>query len=389
MKYDVPGINNTTASHAHAALGLLHPHWTMEERVRGILNEGRSLMARMNRLTFVALVATLLAVGMVVGIVRLEAAGEPKPKPQPRKPVSRSRPVMRVDFPADRPENRKVLDVLEKKIVSVSFDEQPVKDALTFLQTLGEINIVLDRAKLEDPDQTVTLKVKDVPVGTVIKLLTEQISLHYVVRDGIVFISDEEGVRQYPLTAVYDVRDLLKPRKGLDVPAGDRSTRAARDDLIKTIQQTVDPGTWDAGSGYAIGERMIGGHLVITHTPDTLKKVQELLDSLRRARVLEEAETEAYAVGDLLVSPGKVSTTDFRRDPEVARKMTDLVTLIQEVIEPGLWNPEDGAPPRIRGNSEVLVVTHTPEIQAKVMKLLEDLRQTRKGEASAEPRPNK
>jgi len=336
-------------------------------------------MARMNRPVFVLFVVMLL----IVGAVRLEAADEPKTKPQPKKTFSRSRPVMHVDFPDERPENRKVLDILEKKIVSFTFNEKPIKETLDFLQTLGGINIVLDRAKMEDPKTTVTLKLTDVKLGTAVKLLTEQISLKYAVRDGIVFISDWEGVREYPMTAVYDVRDLLKPRKAVALADKDQSPRAALDDLIKIIKSMVEPGSWDEGSGYAIGERTIGGHLVMTHTPDTHKKVMGLLDSLRRARVLESAETVTYAVGDLLALPGKAATTDFARDPEVARKMTDLVTLIQEVIEPGPWNADDGAPPRIRGKSDVLVVTHTPEVQAKVMKLLEDLRRTRMGDAAA------
>ena len=366
-----------------AAMGLIHRRWTMAERVRGILNERRSLMTRMNRPTFAALVVTLLAVVVVVGAVRLEAAGEPEAKPQPKKTVSRSKPVMRVQLPADRPENRKVQEVLDKKTVSFTFNDQPVKDALAFLQTLGGLNIVLDLTKLEDPDQTITLKLTDVPLGTALRLLVEQLSLKYVVRDGVVFISDEEGVKQPPVTAVYDVRDLLKLRDGIALTAKDQSTQTALAELIKIIQNTIEPGTWDMGSGYAISGQTISGLLVITHVPDVHQRVQELLDMLREARTAGGMVTNTYDVSDILAPAGKKSTTDFTNDARAADSMRDLVNLVRSAVDAGTWDAVDGA--NIRGRQGALIVTHRSETMAKVERLLETLREKRKATAESKP----
>ena len=90
-------------------------------------------------------------------------------------------------------EDRPVFDQLDQTIVSFTFNEQPVADAIDFFATLGKVNIVLDRGKLEK-DQTVTLKLNNVKLATALELLAEQLDLRYTIRERVVFVSDEEGV---------------------------------------------------------------------------------------------------------------------------------------------------------------------------------------------------
>jgi len=97
---------------------------------------------------------------------------------------------------------------LDDTIVSFTFSDQPLEEAIDFLQTLGGINIVLDRRQVEE-GKNVTLKLNNVTLTTSIKLITEQIDLKWAVKDGVVMISDEEGVKQEPITVVYPVDDLL------------------------------------------------------------------------------------------------------------------------------------------------------------------------------------
>ena len=219
----------------------------------------------------------------------------------------------------EKPQDRKVRQQLEESVVSFTFNEQPVMEALDFLQTLGNVNIVPDRTKFEDPDRTITLKLTNVPLETAIKLLTEQMGLKYVIRDGIVFISDEEGIKRPPETNTYDVRDLLADipnftgptfelqnisggnRGGAgggsgtqsifgdeeDTDQGDefKTQEESLNDLIDLIKQVIESGTWDEGSGNAIRGR--AGTVVVTHTPETQIKVQRLLDDLRKTRALQ------------------------------------------------------------------------------------------------------
>ena len=177
---------------------------------------------------------------------------------------------------ADRAARQK----LENTIVSFTFSEQPLEEAIDFLQTLAKVNIVLDKRKVE-AGKTITLKLNDVELQTAVKLVTEQVGLKWTVRDGVIYISDEEGVKQEPITIVYDVGDLLTVPPNFEGPtfelqniSGNRGgsgggsggsgnsifsdtsdktdnadAKKSREELltelVDLIQQVIEPGTWE------------------------------------------------------------------------------------------------------------------------------------------------
>ena len=226
----------------------------------------------------------------------------------------------------ERPQDRAVRQKLEETVVSFTFNEQPVMEAIDFLQTLGKVNIVPDRSKFDDPAKTVTLKLENVPLETAIRLLTEQLGMKWVIRDGVVFISNDEGVKRPPETNTYDVRDLLADIPNFTGPtfelqnisggrggsggsgggsgssifsdtsgtgtggAEEEQTKSAEEsltDLIDLVKQVIESGTWEDGSGNAIRGR--AGSIIVTHTPDAQQKVQKLLEDLRETRALQVA----------------------------------------------------------------------------------------------------
>ena len=181
--------------------------------------------------------------------------------------------------------DRLVYQKLETTIVSFTFNEQPLEEAINFLATLGDVNIVIDRKKVE-AGKTVTLKLTNVPLLTAVKLVTEQAGLKWIVREGVVFLSDEEGTKREPVTIVYDVADFLAipPNfKGPNIELQSIGAAAARggsggsggggifggdseeesdetDDskksseellkeLVDLIKSVIEPGTWDADTG--------------------------------------------------------------------------------------------------------------------------------------------
>ena len=179
--------------------------------------------------------------------------------------------------------DRQVQQQLENTIVSFTFNDQPLQEALDFLATLGSVNIVMDKRKAEE-GKTVTLKLSNISLDTALKLITEQVALKWTVKDGIVFISDEEGVKQEPITVVYDVSDLLAMPPNFESPTFDLASLTAQansrgggtggstgifgssdsdksksedvtktqeqllQDLVDLIKQVIEPGTWDEGS---------------------------------------------------------------------------------------------------------------------------------------------
>ena len=217
-------------------------------------------------------------VGMVCLVVALAAADGAA---QGRVRGWRERLIVSAPMPGTTRAERAVYQRIETTIVSFTFNEQPLEEAIDFLSTLGGVNIVLDRRKVEE-GKTVTLKLNNVTLATAIKLITEQVELKWIVRDGVIYISDEEGTRRDPVTVVYDVSDLLAMPPNFKGPAielqslsgnrgGTGSTSGTgggffgdedddketdehktREELLKElvdlIRSVIAAGTWDEGT---------------------------------------------------------------------------------------------------------------------------------------------
>jgi len=196
---------------------------------------------------------------------------------QQRVVAYRDRLIVSAPLPGQSALDVAVRQKLDTTIVSFVFNEQPLQEAIDFLSTLGSVNIVVDRRQVEE-GKTVTLKLTNVTLTTAIKLITEQVELKWIVRDGVVYISDEEGTKQEPVTVVYDVADLLAMPPdfkgptielqsigsnrgggttggGLDsiISTGDdpddvdsRQTREELlQELVELIRTVIEPGTWE------------------------------------------------------------------------------------------------------------------------------------------------
>lgn len=193
----------------------------------------------------------------------------------------RERVVITASLPGLTAADRVVRQKLDETIVSFTFNEQPLEEAMDFLAALAHVNIVIDHRKVE-AGKTLTLKLSDVSLLTALKLAVEQVSLKWTVRDGVVIISDEDGIKTDPVTVVYDVSDMLavppnfdgptielgaigtsvaanresKTTSGSDWTGGiveepkeKKDTEKTREELLQEIvelvKQMIESGTWD------------------------------------------------------------------------------------------------------------------------------------------------
>jgi len=118
---------------------------------------------------------------------------------------------LRFSLPPESPENARTKALLRKP-VDVYFEETPFDMAVDFLRELGNINIVIDESALgwmKPSDLRVKLKLRHIPLGTVLDFLARQVGLRYTVKKGVVYISDREGARDPVYTVTFDVRDLI------------------------------------------------------------------------------------------------------------------------------------------------------------------------------------
>ncbi len=99
----------------------------------------------------------------------------------------------------------------------------------------------------------------------------------YVVRDGVVLIlSPEWSGRLAAPVYLYNVHDLLR----LDDPDVEPSWQSIRD-LIDLLLETIEPENWIENGGELGTIRYLDGHLIIRHTPQNHRRVENVLNRTR------------------------------------------------------------------------------------------------------------
>lgn len=199
------------------------------------------------------------------------------------------------------------------KRVSVEFKNQPFSDAIEHLRSISQINILVDPEILANTTP-VDFTVSNMELRNVIDWILRFQRLEYRIRDGAIYISNEAGLAQKPVTKSYDVSDLVVKMRDfnrsmvevMEIPEYDRKKQGdfgtdsmkvqenrseeEGQNLADFIKKNISPKTW-SGEGlvadYTIAYR--NGKLVVTHTPDVQERIEDLLSSFRRARAIQVA----------------------------------------------------------------------------------------------------
>jgi Flp pilus assembly secretin CpaC/tetratricopeptide (TPR) repeat protein len=207
------------------------------------------------------------------------------------------------DITADITEEAWMKDIKNKlkQRVTFSFENTPLSEAITFLQRLSGITIILDQ-RGPDPNARITLTVKEMTMDKALEWILRGPNLQYTLKDQALFISNTAGVAGDLVLQSYQVQDLVSPLidfPGPDInitgtpgqflpatdvtPAGVFGAPSAPEkssaELSKLISDTIMPGTWDQASGTSIEER--NGNLMVIHRPEAHRLVQKLLADLR------------------------------------------------------------------------------------------------------------
>lgn len=229
------------------------------------------------------------------------------------------------------PENQAVLTRLDKPIPTARFPEgTTLEQAVTFIETVAEMNIDIDWASLEeigvDRSTPVTLNLSQVPLRTVLDRLLDKASpdrlsrAAWAVNDGILQIASDESLRKNTILAIYDVRDLL-----IEIPDYDNAPEfdlsqvlqqsgggggggggqspfqnqrnnededrlpldERRQQIIDIIVQNIDPEGWTDNGGDTGRIQPLAGSLIITNTARNHREIGGLLSKLREQRALQ------------------------------------------------------------------------------------------------------
>jgi tetratricopeptide (TPR) repeat protein len=193
--------------------------------------------------------------------------------------------------------------------VTVDFNATPLSECVKQLATMADVNIVLDPEASQD--LPITMPAARVPVDVILRWMARFADLRYCIREGAVLLATSNGDLDEPVRKVYDISALIasqddavptavidatlgmagpvEPRPRTDPRAGARSnTDALAAGWVSFVQRSVAPGTWSThrtrqarGPQYSIQYR--NGRIVVMHTPEVHRQIEDLLNSFRRA----------------------------------------------------------------------------------------------------------
>jgi hypothetical protein len=143
-------------------------------------------------------------------------------------------------------------------VMSVDFNETPLKTALEVLQDRTGQSIIVDQASLKDANtdymDPVTLKVSKVQFRTILRKVLADNGLTYVIKEGALQVVTPGKAREMMTTRTYPIGDLVQPGS-FGLQFGPFVARAQMlnnvQNLMLMIQNSVDPSIWQANGGSA------------------------------------------------------------------------------------------------------------------------------------------
>ncbi|MEN8148352.1 MAG: hypothetical protein ABFS86_00930 [Planctomycetota bacterium] len=256
------------------------------------------------------------------------------------------------------PEDRALSNRLREEKIGFTFDETPLPEAIEFIRGVKNLNIVIDGEIESDLEGApVSLSVNELELSAALNLLLKLAGPEYTytLKNGVVYITNQEGARGEATLRVHPVGDLtiqltnfiapdlvLKPagaEASEDQPPfgkaeeGEKIIGGGAEELMDLIMQNIEPDSWEEGySCTTSGE----DKLVVMHTPEVQAEVARFLDDLRKfaglvvtieSRFLEVADDFLQDVGvDFLGLGGEGQSTLVNLD-DVTNGLEDNASL--------------------------------------------------------------
>ena len=126
----------------------------------------------------------------------------------------RRRQSATVDLKKSSPNEKRIQKALSEN-TEVSFADNPLEEALNFLEDLHHIEIWLDKQALQDEgittDQQVSLSMSGISLRSALRLMLEPLGLTYLIEDEVMKITTQAKADEKMSTRVYPVADLVIP----------------------------------------------------------------------------------------------------------------------------------------------------------------------------------
>ena len=199
---------------------------------------------------------------------------------------------------------QEVVNKLNSMRVSVDFTNTTLEEAISYLRDFSGLNIVIDAEvyKSQSEDQLkVTLKVKDLLLKSVLKLMLNSRELTAMYKEGVVLVVPKGKIDKAVTLQLYDVRDLLvkiqdfagpkvelvSPSKGgggpltgatfsLEEP---RST-ITEEFITEMVKQNTGDKSWDENPNASIN--LTNGVMVVSQSKRVHEEIKRFINLLRQ-----------------------------------------------------------------------------------------------------------
>jgi general secretion pathway protein D len=266
------------------------------------------------------------------------------------------------------PADQALKNRLQQEIVGFSFENATMPEALDVLRQLKDVNIVIDDAVKSDLEAApVTLTVTSLEFESALNLLLRLAGTDYtyVLRNGVVFITNREGARGKAILRVHTVGDLtikltnfiapsliLKPA-GAEIDdsqppfgkaeEGEQIFGGGVEDLMQLVIDNIEPESWEGG---AFNIQPSGeDKLVVVHTPEVQAEVARFLNDLRRfAGLVVTIETRFLTVSDDFLQDVGVDVRGLGGEKGPLVNLDDVTNGLEDAASAGFDNGGPGLP---------------------------------------------
>ncbi len=243
---------------------------------------------------------------------KLGKAGKP-PKPKTWRPVKTQDPPSWLEA---------------KRVKGLKWEDVDLRGAVAYLRTITGRNFYITPKVVEAGlhETKLTLALDDVPVSSVLGLITEPDDMRWAEQDGVVKIMTADEHAGGMRLRYYDIKDLVmeppakQAKPGMPQPAPIAATKT-ESNLVSRIRREVQPKFWSEAKKAAIEAR--NGILIVRAPTRVHKGIEALLNELRRGAGLR-AKAEATQI-NLAISNTTVADTI---------KTLQIMTGLNLVIDP-------------------------------------------------------
>jgi hypothetical protein len=191
--------------------------------------------------------------------------------------------------------------------VSFEFVDTPLQEALTFLNTLSRVNLILDpKAAAAGAGQVkITLRVTDMDMQTALSWILRLADLVYDLRNQAVFITSKANLASAVDLEIYDVRDLTTTLTDFPAPRLELSAQTAgaggTPGAVTFVQPAAVPTVTAPDLAAMIKDQLLqadfadpatsieeqAGKLVVMQRPEVHEKIREILRSFRESQTVQ------------------------------------------------------------------------------------------------------